>query len=96
MQMMAVPQKPKSKRRAPERRRSLFAEIGRQAAQEAQRKLLAATLVAKGWNLTHTAEALGLSTPSEVIRAIKALDLTAEYEAAKGKGLVVQGRPKAS
>ena len=59
----------------------------------AERTLLLATLRACEWNLTRTAEALGLSQPTEVRRAIVRLDLTADLEAAKSSGLARPGNP---
>ncbi len=65
-----------------------------EAAMAAQRKKLLAALRASGWNLTETAEGLRLHAPSAVIRYIGSLGLTEEYEAAKARGDVKQGRPK--
>jgi len=39
-----------------------FAEVGREAAREAQRKVLLEALEAHAWNMTVTAEALGMGT----------------------------------
>lgn len=78
--------KPRGK--APEPKPTL-AEIGR----EAQRKALLAELEAQGWNLTATARELGMTNASNVIRAIKTLGLTEEYEAAKARGDIAPGRP---
>ncbi len=71
-----------------------FAEVGRAAAKAAQRETLLEALKANGWNLTATAKALGMgSLPSNVIRALKTLDLTEDYERAKKRGDVAPGRP---
>ena len=66
-----------------------LAETGRAA----QRGVLLATLRKQGWNLTATAKALGLAGPSNVIRSLKTLGLTGEYEAAKARGDIAPGRP---
>jgi hypothetical protein len=62
-----------------------------EAAARAQRALLLKSLKASHWSLTATAESLRLHGPSAVIRYIKSLDLTDEYEAAKAKGEVKPG-----
>lgn len=62
------------------------------AADAAMRVTLLVALRACGWNLTRTAEALGLSQPSEVRRYIVRLGLTEELEAAKAEGLASPGR----
>lgn len=72
------------------RPKSGLVEIG----EDAMRAALLAELQRQGWNLTRTAEALRMSAPSNVIRAIKSLDLEAEYEAAKARGEARPGRPK--
>ena len=69
--------------------RRTLAEIGR----EAQREALLAALKSNGWNLTATARDLGLSGPSNVIRALKTLGLGEQYEAAKARGDIAPGRP---
>ena len=61
------------------------------AAEAAQRGMLLQALKDGGWNLTVCAEALDLSSPSDVLRAIKGLGLTDEYEAAKERGDVSPG-----
>lgn len=66
------------------RRRSILTQRGDEARDAAQRELLRATLIAHGWNVTHTARALGMGDPPAVHRAIRALGLTAEYEKARG------------
>lgn len=69
-----------------------FAEVGRAAAKAAQRETLLEALKANGWNLTATAEALGMgSLPSSVIRSIKTLGLEEEYEKARASGKISPG-----
>lgn len=86
---MATAKKPTSKKK-PEGRKTL-AEIGKEAAREAQREALLKELRAQDWNLTATAEALGLSNSSNVIRAIRVLDLETEYEKARDGGKIPKG-----
>lgn len=103
---MATKPRPAAKPRTPSTRRNptasqpdptradgapTFAEIGREAAREAQRKALLRTLKAHDWNLAHTAAALGMGTASAVIRALKAL-APEEYESARTDGRVRAGR----
>ena len=76
--------------KTPEKPLSL-AEIGREAAKKAQREALLATLERLDWNLSATAEELGLSNTSNVIRSIRALDLDTEYEAARDAGRIPKG-----
>ncbi len=64
-----------------------FAEVGREAAREAQRKVLLEALDAHAWNMTVTAEALGMGTGANVTRAVKQL-APEEYEAAKADGRI--------
>lgn len=86
---MAAPKKTSTKPRASkpapptERKRSLLSRTGDDAKRAAERALLAKTLRAHAWNLTHTAEALEMPGPSHVLRAIKDLGLLDDYEAAK-------------
>ncbi len=68
-------------------KRKTFAEVGREAAREAQRRVLLEELDAQGWNLSATAEALGMGALPAVIRALKSLALD-EYEKAKADGRV--------
>ncbi len=70
---------------------STFAEIGRHAAREAQRRAILAAATAHGWNLSAVAAALQMGDASAVIRALKAL-APDEYEAAKAAGKVAPGR----
>lgn len=70
-----------------------LAEIGRAAAKAAQREALLETLEACGWCLSEAAKALGLGVGTgNVIRSIKTLGLTEDYEAARHGGLIVRGR----
>lgn len=69
------------------RERSAFAQAGEEARREAQRKLLLRTLAAQGWNLTRTAEALGMGAMQAVTRALKDL-APEEYAAAKADGRI--------
>lgn len=94
--MLATVTKPKTKSKTPAQGKAAeepttLAEIGRLAAKEAQRKALLAVLKRLDWNLTATAEALGLSNPSNVIRAVRALGLEEEYDEAKTSGLIPKG-----
>jgi len=59
---------------------------------------LLAALERHRWNLTVTGEALRLGSAANVLRAIRALDLGAEYGAAKATGKVGPGnrRPATS
>lgn len=66
------------------------------AGEAAQRGVLLAELKAQGWNLTATAEALDMGHPSAVLRSIKQLGLTEEYEAARVRGDVSPGNRKPS
>ena len=68
-----------------------LAEIGREAAKAAQRKALLAELKRQDWNLTATAETLGVASVSNLLRSVVALALEAEYEAAPGAGKIVRG-----
>ena len=94
---MAAP-KPRTPKRAkpaapqPDDAPLSFAEIGREAAREAQRKALLRALKAHDWNLAHTAEALSMGAASAVIRALKAL-APEEYDAAREDGRIRSGRP---
>lgn len=67
------------------RKKSVLSRTGDEAKHAAERALLLKTLRAKDWNLTHTAEALEMPGPSQVLRAIKELDLADLYEQAKAK-----------
>lgn len=58
---------------------------------EAGRALLLETLTAQGWNLSATAEALGVGTAGAVIRAIREHGLEPEYEAARRRGDIKPG-----
>lgn len=65
-----------------------LSEVGKHAQREALRSVLRET----HWNLTRAASHLRLGGASNVIRAIKALGMTAEYEDAKARGEIVVGR----
>lgn len=66
------------------RRRSVLAVRGEAARVSEQRQILRETLIAEGWHLTNTAASLDMPGPSQVLRAIDALGLRAEYEKARG------------
>lgn len=68
-----------------------LAEIGRTAAEAAQREALLSTLNEAEWNLSEAARRLGMHTAGNVIRYIKRLDLEAEYNAAHKAGLIRPG-----
>lgn len=84
---MLGPMAAKKAQKEPRRRKSLLTQAG----ESAQRGLLLGTLESKEWNLTATAEALEMAGPSDVLRAIKNLGLTEEYDAAKLAGKVSPG-----
>lgn len=71
-----------------------FSEIGAHWRKKGQRAALLRELRRHGWNLTHTAEALEMGNHTNVLRAIRDLELTDEYDEAKRAGLIRQGRPK--
>lgn len=85
---MAAPKK-SAKKPAP-RARSLFAQTGEDARREAQRKLLLKTLGEHDWNLTATAEALGMAFAQSVVRALNEL-APEEYKAARRDGRISPG-----
>jgi transcriptional regulator with GAF, ATPase, and Fis domain len=60
-----------------------FAEIGRRAAKEAQRAALLEALKQEDWNLTAVAKRLSMGAASNVIRAIRDLDLREVYDNAR-------------
>lgn len=92
--LAAVTAPKKSTKKAPAKpARKTLAEIGREAAHEAQRAALLAELRAQNWNLTAAAQALGLVNASNVIRSIRTLGLDDEYEQARARGDVAPGRP---
>lgn len=84
---MAAPKSKKPTKAPAERKKSKLTQIG----EEAQRKALLAELRRQSWNLSATAEALELGGAGNVIRAIKALDLVEQYEAARNRGDVKPG-----
>lgn len=61
------------------------------AGEAAQRGVLLGALKEHRWNLSHVAEALEMGNASAVLRSIKQLDLTEEYEAARDRGDVRPG-----
>lgn len=85
---MAAPKK--TTKKAPARARSLYAQTGDDARREAQRKLLLKTLKEQDWNLTATAEALGMAGSSAVIKALRDV-APDEYEKARDDRRVSQG-----
>lgn len=68
-----------------------FAEIGAHARKRAQRAALLKSLRAFNWNLTATATALEMGNHANVLRAIRDLELDAEYNEAKRAGLIGPG-----
>ncbi len=60
-----------------------LADVGREAAKAAQRKVLLAALRSHKWNLSAAGAAVGVKGSANVIRFIHSLDLTAEYDAAR-------------
>lgn len=92
---MASPKTRKPATKPPEgRKRSKFTEVGDEAKATAQRALLLETLDANGWNLTATAEELGMGAATAVSRALREL-APKEYEKAKRDGRVSQGNRRA-
>lgn len=79
--------KPKKPPETGEHSKSLFAETGRAAAREAQKKLLLRVLKEHDWNMTAASEALGMNANTAVIRALKEL-APEEYEEAKASGKI--------
>lgn len=73
------------------RRQSKLTLAREEGARHAGRLALLATCDALGWNLTRVAEVLEMTTPADVIRALKEL-APAEYEAAKARGDVAKRR----
>lgn len=90
--MLAAPMTKKPTNKAA-RKTSRLTQVAEDAARAAKRALLAETLLAQSWNLSATARELGLSSPSDVIRAIRDVGLESEYEKARESGLVKAGRP---
>lgn len=78
--------------KAPERRKSKLTQIG----EEAQRAALLKELKRHDWVLKDVAEAMDLNGTPNLLRAIKQLGLTEEYEAAKADGKITAGRRPAS
>jgi hypothetical protein len=69
-----------------------LAEIGRDASRAAQRAALLETLEACQWRLSDAAKTLRMDCTGNVLRSIKVLGLTDEYQEAKRAGLIVRGR----
>jgi len=70
-------------------RKNLLATISSAIGDRIRAELLLRCLERTNWNLTHTAEILGMgSHPSFVIHEIKKLGLDAEYSEARKRGLV--------
>lgn len=70
-------------------RKNLLATVSSAISDRIRAELLLRCLERTNWNLTHTAEILGMgSHPSFVIHEIKKLGLDAEYSEARKKGLV--------
>lgn len=59
-----------------DRKKSKLVRIG----EEAMRRALLEALVASEWNLTHTAEALEMTSASSVLRSIRQLGLLDKYK----------------
>lgn len=64
------------------------------AGEATQRGLLLTMLKEHEWNLTATATALDMTAAADVLRSIKTLGLTEEYEAARSRGDVKPGPKK--
>ena len=72
---------------------SKFARVGREAMHRAQRALLLDALEREGWCLARAGRSLGLGGHcAPVLRAIRCVGLTPEYERARRDGLVRPGR----
>lgn len=89
--MLAAPMAATKTRKPKAPAKPTFAEIGRQAADDAQRTALLKELEAQGWNLSATARELGMVDASAVIRAVRRLGLEDRYERAKERGEVRAG-----
>lgn len=88
---MSATKKPPAKKTATDAGTPTLAEIGEAAKRTAQRTALLKALRQSGWNLTAAGIALGVGSPSNVLRAIKTLELTDEYDAAKAAGKISPG-----
>lgn len=91
MTAMATTKTKKPAKEPTARRRSALTEAGEAAKREAMRKLLLKTLKEHGWNLTKTAEALGMGSgsggASYVSKTLKDL-APQEYASAKVDGRI--------
>lgn len=76
--------------KAKPKKKPTFTEVGNEAKAKAQRAYLLEELDAQNWNLTKTAEALGMGGRAAVIRALNDL-APEEYERAKNDGRVRPG-----
>ena len=85
-----APPKKRTALKKPARERSLYAQTGDDARRDAQRKLLLKTLREFDWNLTATAEALGMAGSPAVIKALRDV-APDEYEMAREDRRVSQG-----
>lgn len=74
---------PKKTKAAPERRKSKLVQIG----EEAMRRALLEALVTADWNLTHTAQALEMTSASHVLRSIRQLGLLEQYKSERARRL---------
>lgn len=70
------------------KRRSKLSEAGDAARRAAMRSLLIEALTACDWNLSDTATRLGMSSASDVLRAINDLEITALLDLARAAGKV--------
>ncbi|HVY65899.1 MAG TPA: hypothetical protein VHH11_13840 [Gammaproteobacteria bacterium] len=74
---------------------STLAAVSDLVCQRLRRAILHRELRASGWNLSRCGERLRLGGSANVLRAIRDLELTSEYKAAKEAGLIrVGGRTK--
>lgn len=60
-----------------------LADVGREAAREAQRRVLLASLKRHRWNLAAVGAELSVGSSANVLRSIRSLDLMDEYKAAR-------------
>lgn len=71
--------KPTAKKKPEGRKKSLLTEIG----EEAMRRALLESLVKNDWSPSAVADALRMNGSANVLRAIKQLGLTEEYDKAR-------------
>lgn len=79
LQDVATPRTKKPVPPSPERRKSKLTEIG----DEAMRRALLEALVVHDWSPARVAEALRMNGAANVLRAIKMLGLSDDYEKAR-------------